>query len=208
MVAAELQYLREEEKLARDVYITLGKQWNLQIFGNIASSEQRHMDVVAGLLAQRGIEDPVQSDDVGAFTNPQLASLYQELTATGARSEMDALLVGASIEELDIKDLRLTVSKLGDGADKDTLDRLTCASRNHLRAFTRQISSRGGSFAPQHITGELYGEIINGPHERCGQIGGHACGSSPGKGRGNKGRGAGHGSAGQGDCQCGHDHED
>ena len=34
--AAALAYLREEEKLARDVYLTLADTWQLPIFANIA----------------------------------------------------------------------------------------------------------------------------------------------------------------------------
>jgi len=39
----ELVYMREEEKLARDVYLTLTDTWQLPIFWNIAGAKQRHM---------------------------------------------------------------------------------------------------------------------------------------------------------------------
>jgi hypothetical protein len=45
-----LLYMREEEKLARDVYLTLGAHWSLPIFQNIGQSEQAHMDAVKVLL--------------------------------------------------------------------------------------------------------------------------------------------------------------
>ena len=51
--------IREEEKLARDVYITLGEQWGLPIFASIAESEQRHMDAFGRLIDKYGLEDPV-----------------------------------------------------------------------------------------------------------------------------------------------------
>ena len=42
----------EEEKLARDVYLTLDAQWNMRIFQNISRAEQQHLGAVASLLAQ------------------------------------------------------------------------------------------------------------------------------------------------------------
>ena len=70
-----LVYMREEEKLARDVYRTLFTRWNLQIFNNIAGSEQVHMDTLAAMLASYAVADPVVNDSTGSFTNPLLASL-------------------------------------------------------------------------------------------------------------------------------------
>ncbi|WP_294043530.1 DUF2202 domain-containing protein, partial [Thiolapillus sp.] len=37
-------WLAAEEKLTRDVYITLYDQWEHPVFNNISGSEQRHMD--------------------------------------------------------------------------------------------------------------------------------------------------------------------
>jgi hypothetical protein len=47
---AGLKLMREEEKLARDVYMELYDKWNLPIFNNIANSEQTHTDAVKTLL--------------------------------------------------------------------------------------------------------------------------------------------------------------
>ncbi|MDP2030099.1 MAG: DUF2202 domain-containing protein [Thiobacillus sp.] len=46
----DLLFMREEEKLARDVYLTLYETWGLAVFSNIASSEQSHMDALLKLL--------------------------------------------------------------------------------------------------------------------------------------------------------------
>jgi len=67
-----LLFMREEEKLARDVYLTLYDQWNLSIFKNIAASESAHMDAILTLLERYGIDDPAAGKDVGEFTNPDL----------------------------------------------------------------------------------------------------------------------------------------
>ena len=43
---ASLAFMREEEKLARDVYTNLYAKWGVSIFNNISKSEQTHMDAV------------------------------------------------------------------------------------------------------------------------------------------------------------------
>jgi hypothetical protein len=45
--AASLQFMREEEKLAHDVYVTLYEQWGLRVFNNISRSEQQHTEANA-----------------------------------------------------------------------------------------------------------------------------------------------------------------
>jgi hypothetical protein len=104
-LAADLQFLREEEKLARDVYLTLYDAWQLAPHQNIAESEQTHTDRVLDLLVALDLPDPVVDDTVGVFVNPQLAGLYVELVATGRRTEVASLEVGATIEDLDLRDI-------------------------------------------------------------------------------------------------------
>jgi hypothetical protein len=102
--AASLLFMREEEKLARDVYNTLYATWNLPTFQNIASSEQTHMDQIALLLTRYNLTDPAQA--TGVFTNATLQDLYNKLVAQGKLSIGDALKVGGAIEEIDIMDLQ------------------------------------------------------------------------------------------------------
>ncbi len=103
--SAALLYMREEEKLAHDVYVTLFAQWNLPTFQNISRSEQTHTDAVKTLIDRYGLQDPASSS-VGVFTNPDLQALYNDLVARGSQSLAEALKVGAAIEEIDIRDLR------------------------------------------------------------------------------------------------------
>jgi hypothetical protein len=82
--AEEVLWVREEEKLARDVYLTLYEQWGLTTFKNIAESEQTHMDAVKEqLIIPYGLEDPVKTDNVGVFTNPELQAIYDQLIEKG-----------------------------------------------------------------------------------------------------------------------------
>ncbi|MCW4012337.1 MAG: DUF2202 domain-containing protein [Candidatus Bathyarchaeota archaeon] len=162
--------MREEEKLARDVYLTLGETWDLNIFFNIAESEQTHTDAVKDLLDRYGIEDPVKDDTVGVFTSPVMKDLYDALVAQGETSLVDALIVGATVEDLDIYDL----SELLDETDNPDIivvyENLSKGSRNHLRAFVSQIESRDGIYEPQYISQEVYDEILSSSQER-GTIG-------------------------------------
>jgi hypothetical protein len=210
--SAGLVFTREEEKLARDVYLALHETWQAAVFVQIAGAEQRHMDAVKGLLDRYGIADPVGANPVGVFTDPKLASLYVELVAKGRVSLADALAVGAAIEDLDIAD----IDKLAAATENADLDmvygNLARGSRNHLRSFVAQLATAGGSYTPQYISAELYAQIITTAWERGGNRGqggrgrhgqaggGNGAGTCDGTGHGN-GNGQGNGASnGTGVC--------
>ncbi|NQT13892.1 MAG: DUF2202 domain-containing protein [Planctomycetes bacterium] len=130
--------MREEEKLARDVYLTLGQQWNVPIFANIARSESRHMAAIKGLVQRYGLQDPVVDDTPGVFTNPKLAQLYDDLVRTGSASVADAYGVGVKIEELDIADLQEGLTTVTHSDIQRVYRNLLRGSQNHLRAFSAQ----------------------------------------------------------------------
>ncbi len=135
-----LLLMREEEKLARDVYLYLYDVWNHRVFTNIAGSEQVHMDQMAQLLEAYEIADPVVMDpEYGVFTSPLLAGLYEDLTTQGEASLADALAVGKAIEVLDIKDLEDLISETDEEAILMVYENLLKGSLNHLSAFERQL---------------------------------------------------------------------
>lgn len=138
-----LLFMREEEKLARDVYLTLHSLWRLPVFSNIAAAEQRHTDSVKGLLRTYGIPDPVADERIGVFRNPELATLYRQLVEQGRHSLQDALEVGVHIEEHDIDDLQRAIQETSRPDIAATYHNLMRGSHNHLRAFTGQLRSRG-----------------------------------------------------------------
>jgi len=163
---AGLIQMREEEKLARDVYTTLWNLWNTQIFGNIAQSEQTHTDAIKTLLDRYTIADPVSNDTVGIFTSPVMQKLYTDLITQGSVSLLDALKVGATVEDLDIKDLEELI-KITDNQDIITVyDNLNKWSRNHLRAYISNISRNGWTYTPQYISQSAYDSIISSEQER------------------------------------------
>ncbi|MCK5038033.1 MAG: DUF2202 domain-containing protein [Thermoplasmata archaeon] len=160
---AGLVLMREEEKLARDVYNTLGERWGVDIFTNIARSEQTHTNAIKVLLDNYGIEDPVKDDSVGVFTSPMLDELYKDLVEQGDASYLDALIVGATIEDLDIKDL----NELTAGTDRadiiTTYDKLNSGSQKHLRSFMSEIDNNNGTYSPQFISQAEFDEILASP---------------------------------------------
>ena len=144
-------YMREEEKLARDVYLTLADTWQLPIFGNIAGAEQRHMDALKKVLDLYDIADPVVDDTVGVFANTHLADLYTELVTLGNTSLMNALIVGATIEDLDLYDLDEMLGNAENDHVKLVGNNLAKGSRNHLRAFMGALIAQDGTYEPQYI---------------------------------------------------------
>jgi len=139
--AEDIIFLREEEKLARDVYLALGAQYGTSIFVNISASEQRHMDSVEKLIDKYGLVDPVTDDTPGFFTNPDIVALYNELMEKGELSLLDALEVGVIIEEMDIADLEeMLDSPETTQADViRVLTNLLSGSENHLDAFNSAL---------------------------------------------------------------------
>ncbi|WP_448006766.1 DUF2202 domain-containing protein [Agromyces bauzanensis] len=135
--ATALLFLVEEEKLAHDVYVTLGELWDSNTFTNIVESESTHQELVAPLLEARGIADP-RSTEVGVFTDPDLQALYDELVARGSTSLAEAIQVGILIEEKDIADLGVAIAAEDEADVVSVLERLLAGSENHLEAFERR----------------------------------------------------------------------
>lgn len=154
-----LLFMREEEKLARDVYIVLYKSWNKNIFKNISSSEQQHMDAILKKIKLFGLTDP-NSSKIGSFINPDLQELYNELIYQGRLSYNDALTVGATIEDMDILDLMNAIKGTKNLALKTTYQNLLEGSKNHLRAFVGLLKNQGIEYNPQFISQELFDAIL------------------------------------------------
>lgn len=166
-----LLYMVEEEKLAHDVYVKLYDKWGLQIFNNIAQSETTHIDTVRMLLQKYNLTDPTINEGVGEFQNPHLQELYNQLIEMGMQSEVDALKVGALIEELDIVDLQERIAQTNKVDIITVYENLMMGSRNHLRSFVSTLKNMGVTYEPQILSKEEYEEIISSPMETGGQGG-------------------------------------
>lgn len=160
-----LLLMREEEKLAHDVYLALYEKWELPVFRNISNSESRHFEAVGFLLETYDVKD-VAFPEPGKFRNQDIAALYETLVTKGAKSLQDALEVGAYIEEVDIKDLQEQLDLNPDESIAMVYGNLLRASGNHLRAFTGQLSSRYEEYTPLVLSSQVYNGIVDSQFER------------------------------------------
>jgi len=193
---SSLLTMRQEEKLARDVYLTLQLQWGARIFANIARAEQQHMDLVKFLLDRYGIEDPAADDTIGVYSSETFNELYHQLVEAGSASWDAALTVGATIEDLDIFDLEEALTDAVDNEDiRMVYQNLRKGSRNHMRAFYGQLEMLGIGYTAQYIGQEELLEIVNSERERGTVLDGDGeiiatCGGGGGRQRGGLGRAA------------------
>ena len=154
--------MREEEKLARDVYLYLYEMYSLRTFTNISKSEQAHMDAIKYLIDTYDLEDPVGENPEGSFQNEELQQMYDDLIEMGSKSKVDALKVGALIEEVDIIDLQHELDSIAENEDvKRVYQNLCNASENHLRAFVRILAVNNVVYEPVKLEQEIFDRIIN-----------------------------------------------
>jgi hypothetical protein len=180
-----LEFMREEEKLARDVYIELSAMYpEHPIFGKIDDSEQKHTDAVKAMIEKYGLEDPNTNDNVGVYTGADygwyFTEKFQQLVEKASVSELDALYVGAFIEELDMMDINQCpqvivetdndindISECGkiytDNADVDNLyASLLDGSDSHLEGYVKNIENYigEGNYQAQVLPQEQVDELL------------------------------------------------
>jgi hypothetical protein len=157
----DLAFMREEEKLARDVYLTLHDIWGSQVFANIASSEQQHMDAILDLLNLYKLPDPAAGKLIGEFANAELQALFVALVARGRKSALEALMVGGVIEETDIEDINAAMATSRLSNIDQVYQNLLNGSYNHLRAFARNIQSLTGlPYVAQVVSQDIVDSIL------------------------------------------------
>lgn len=155
-----LMLMREEEKFAREVYLSMFAIYNHRTFSNIAKSENAHTSAVLYLIKGFGLTDP---SPVGAkeFSNPLFTDLYAQLTAKGAISLVEALKVGAFIEEYDIADLQRHLAETENATVAKVYGNLLRGSKFHLKAFTNALKAQGATYSPTILSEEEYRDIVN-----------------------------------------------
>ena len=159
---AALSFMREEEKLARDVYLVMIGYWgaDTSTFANIAVSEQKHMDTMKKKLDKYGLPDSASLYE-GVFNNPDLQEKYNELIAAGHDSLIEGLIVGATIEDLDIRDIQAAIDVTIHIDLVVSYQNLMEGSKNHLRAFVNALAILGYDYEPQYISQELFDAIMD-----------------------------------------------
>ena len=164
-----LLFMREEEKLARDVYAEMHRLWGMSIFKSISAKEQEHMDAMATLLQRYQLPDPVGGDVPGVFINPILKNLYQVLTQRGKQSVDEALKVCGLQEEINILDLDAAGQASSQADIKEVFSELQSNSFNHLRAFAHGLELRGTTYQGERLPPQTIEAIIHG-HEGPGLV--------------------------------------
>ncbi|HSD57459.1 MAG TPA: DUF2202 domain-containing protein [Methanotrichaceae archaeon] len=154
-----MRFIWEEEKVARDLYVSLYEETNLSIFTDLARSEQNHMDQAKALLDKYGLETPVE-DDPGLFANQTLKGLYDDLLAQGMQSPEDALAAAAAFEEISIRDLEGEISATESEDIRVVYEGLLAGSRKHLRSYVRDLQDMGMQYSPQYLGQEEFEETV------------------------------------------------
>jgi hypothetical protein len=136
-----LFYIFQEEKVARDVYITLGEQYPAEnTFALIQLSEQSHIEAAQSLCDKYEVDTSyVSLDVIGQFELPVLQKLYDTCVAQGSISLLDGLKVGELIELTDLSDLENAEIEMPEDVVK-VFENLKAGSQNHLDAFRRAIA--------------------------------------------------------------------
>lgn len=173
-----LTYMREEEKLAHDVYTYMNNKYDHKVFRNISNAETRHGGFVKELLERYSVADPSDGKKEGEFVNTELAAIYTRLTEKGSISLNEALKCGAEIEELDIADLNTRIDQSTSPDVKQTLMNLRDGSYRHLQAFMRNLKANSDTYTPVHLTQIQFDEILKSDVTsgyRCGDC---TCGNN------------------------------
>ena len=189
---ASLLKMKEEEKLARDVYSALYQKWGSQVFSNLTAAESNHLNAIILLLTTYGGDTSI--GESGIFTNTEVQALYTKLVTDGSVAIEEAYKTGALIEEMDINDLNLSLSNVTNANVLLVFENLLKGSRNHLRAFNRQLTTLGADCTPFYLSQEAYDLIINSAMEQGKQY--RMSGKGQGNGKGQNGLG----NQGSGSC--------
>ncbi|MDN5341146.1 MAG: hypothetical protein PWP28_21 [Oceanotoga sp.] len=151
--------MREEEKLARDVYDYFANLYNSKIFYNISNSEQKHTDSVKNIIEKYNLEDPF-INSAGVFENEELQNIYNDLIEKGSNSYIDALKIGAMIEELDIKDIRDSLNYIDNEDIIFVFNNLEKGSVNHLNSFMKNIEKLNSQYSPIYLSEDEFYKLI------------------------------------------------
>lgn len=183
--AEALQFMREEEKLAHDLYAAFAELYDLPLFGNIANAETQHGEAIAGLLTLYGLDDPAAGMAAGEFANADLQALYDDLLAQGSPSLLAALQAGARVEETDILDLQAALNEVTDPEIQRVFGHLLAGSVQHLQAFAMVIEREtGAAYVPELLGAAAYAELLASAGQNGYGAGGQGYAYSNGDGSG------------------------
>lgn len=165
-LANTLSFMGNEERLAYDVYNYLYAQFGTTQFTNIATnSEYQHITSVQKLVQKYKLDDtgaftnvdlpslgyintPIESMVAGSYDISEIQGLYDDLTAQGSTSEIEALKVGCIIEVVDVDDLNrdIIIAQNENATDIVTVfNFLRDGSYSHYWSFDKGLKNKGVS---------------------------------------------------------------
>jgi hypothetical protein len=135
-LAHDLQFSREEERMARDLFAVLAERYDgANPFANVTLSEEKHFAAIGDLLVRYDVVDPSDGLPPGTYADTTVQSLYDLWLEQGMASLDAAYEVGVALEKQDIHDLEAV---LEDAAERDVIrvyTNLLEASHDHLDAY-------------------------------------------------------------------------
>jgi len=181
---AALMEIREEEKLAHDVYQYFFEMYDHVIFENIAKREEVHTNAVLNLIKGYGLEDPTPTE-AGVYSYLPFNELYNSLIEKGTVNLTEALKVGAFVEEYDINDLQKLLEETQNQDVILVYSNLLQGSKSHLSAFSKVLNQLGEIYVPTILYEEEYNDIITTENSN-GNRNGNGNNAKYGNGSGNK----------------------
>jgi hypothetical protein len=94
------------------------------------------MNYMASLLTKYKQTNPTTGKAAGVFASKDVQDLYNTLTVEGSAGLLQAVGVGAKIENVDIASIKTLLAKSLPADVKAALELMLAASYNHLEAFT------------------------------------------------------------------------
>ena len=159
---ADIMFMMEEEKMARDVYVVLHEKWGKRSFDNISQAEQKHMDKLKSIASSYDLDIPVavEQDKPGVFDDQDLQELYTQLIDKGSQSMAEAFQVGIQIEETDIKDLEQAIKITENPELLKVYNKLLEASNRHLTAFKHNLEKESGGLKDSQMGNDKKNEDL------------------------------------------------
>ncbi len=97
-------------------------------------------------MLQKHVHSYPTNNNVNDVVKQGLVSLFDNLLTQGKLSALEALYVGAAIEEVDMLDLQQAIDSAENDHLRSMYENLLSGSRNHLRTYIRQIEQQGNVY--------------------------------------------------------------
>lgn len=135
-----MQWMYDQEKLARDLSQELYDEWEEPNFANMVVTHQRHMNELEVTMRRYSLNPPADTNEPGGYRDEQHVELFAELKRRAEEGPLEAVKAVAFLQELHIFEYRLHVELTAEKPVKDTFERLLAGSKNHLRMWAWLVS--------------------------------------------------------------------